>query len=279
LEKIVKRLGLKIAVIFLLGLTGCGWVINRMAPDAVRDAKNYYEQLRQRQVEQIVQAFDPIADKNDLRGNLQKVIALVPEEEPLGTETLGASAECKGSGVCTKLIILEYKYPDRWILFRITVSNRSGHYAITNLYVEPESKPIASMSQFTFRGKGMDHYMIVFLALLSAGIAIFALVLCIRTPIRKRKWLWIIINILGLGKLGIEWTNGALWYKVAYISILPVGFGFDSESPFIYASIPAGAILFLLLRRRLAKASATAPPTNWVVPSATIDQGKSESEQ
>jgi hypothetical protein len=275
----VKRLWKSVAVLVLLGLTGCGWFINRMAPDEVRNGKSYFEELRQRQVDQILESFDPSDDRDQLRSQLGKVFALVPEGEPLGVETLGASTECKGSGVCTKLIVLEYKYPDHWVLFRVTVSNQSGHDAIIDLTVEPESLPLASMRRFTLRGKGLLYYVVLLMALLSVGFAICAFVLCIRTPIQKRKWLWIAITILGIGKLGIEWTSGDLWYKVLYISILPSGFGFDSESPFIYASIPAGAILFLLFRKRLRRARFAALPNNTIASTPAADPAESQSGQ
>jgi hypothetical protein len=275
LELRVTRLKKSAAVLLLLGLAGCkaGWFIDRIAPDAVRDGKNYFEEIRQRQVDQLLQAFDPSADKGRLRGDLGTVIALVPQQEPLGVETLGATAECKGSGVCTKLITLEYKYADRWILFQVTVSNRSGHYAITKLYVQPESMPLESMRQFTLRGKGWLHYAILLMSLLSVGFAVYALVLCIRTPIQKRKWLWIILTILGLGKLGIEWSSGELWYKIFHISILPAGWGFDPESPFMYASIPAGAILFLMFRSHLLRTGSPTLPISTTAPIAAADLG------
>ncbi len=270
MEWLVKRLWESAAVLMLLGLTGCGWFINRIAPDAVRDGKRYYEELRQRQVDQILQSFDPGYDRDQLRSQLEKVFTLVPQEEPLGVETLGASTECKGSGICTKLLVLEYKYSDRWILFRVTVGNQSGHDAITELNVYPESLPLASMSRFTLRGKGLPNYVILFMSLQSVGIAIYAFVLCIRTPIQKRKWLWCVITILGIGKLGVVWTSGELWYKVFYISVLPSGWGFDPESPFLYASIPVGAILFLLLRSRLL-GTGTRTPNN-VMPTALAER-------
>ena len=62
------------------------------------------------------------------------------------------------------------------------------------------------------------HYTILLAALCSAGLSLYALVLCIRTPIKKRKWLWIIVTILGIGKLGIEWSSGELWHKI----LLPI---------------------------------------------------------
>ena len=62
-----------------------------MAPDAIRDSKTYFEELRQRRVETIIGSFDPSADKDQLRSELGKVIALVPEQEPASVETLGGT--------------------------------------------------------------------------------------------------------------------------------------------------------------------------------------------
>ena len=121
----MNRLWQSAAILGLFALTGCGTFIDRIAPDEVRNGKIYFEDLRQRHVDHILQSFDPGADKEQLRSQLGKVFALVPQEEPLGVQTLGASTECKGSGVCTKLIILEYKYADHWLLFQLTVSNQS----------------------------------------------------------------------------------------------------------------------------------------------------------
>jgi hypothetical protein len=270
----VSRLGKFAAALLLLGLTGCrfGSLIDRMAPDAIRESKGYFEQLRQRQVDQILQSFDPRADKDSLRGELGKVVALVPQEEPIGVDTLGVSAGCKGSGVCTKRVTLEYKYPDHWLLFQVTTSNASGSNAITYLTVTPESMQFESMSQFTLRRKGPLHYFVLFMTLLSAGIALYALVLCVRTPMLKRKWLWTIVIILGIGKFGIEWTSGVFWYRISYLSILPFGWGFELDGPFMYASIPAGAILFLLLRSRLRRTNSAALPINPVVSTTVADQ-------
>lgn len=267
------------AALLLLVLTGCrvGWLIDRVAPDAIRDGKGYFEELRRKQVDQILQSFDPRADNDHLRSDIEKVVALVPLQEPLGVETLGAEVECKGSGVCTKLVTLEYRYPDRWIMFQVTASNGSGHYEITNLFVKPESAPFESIRQFTLRGKGWAHYTILLTAILSICIVLYVLILCIRTPIQKRKWLWITITILGIGKFGIEWSGGELWDKILYLSILPVGWGFDRDSPFLYVSIPAGAILFLLLRSRLRRTDASTFPISTPEPVTSPDQTQDQS--
>ncbi len=120
------------------------------------------------------------------------------------------------------------------------------------------------------------HYTILLAALCSAGLSLYALVLCIRTPIKKRKWLWIIVTILGIGKLGIEWSSGELWHKILFLSILPVGWGSEADGPFVYASIPAGAILFLLLRNQLRRTDAPALPASTAGPTIAANQSEGD---
>jgi hypothetical protein len=69
--------------------------------------------------------------------------------------------------------------------------------------------------------------------------------------------------------LGIEWIDGELWQKILYISIYPVGWGFDIDSAHLYVLMPAGAILFLLLRRRLQRLSAPAIEIGTDMPTTT----------
>jgi hypothetical protein len=129
------------------------WQLDRIAPDAIREGKGYFEELRQRQVDPILAGFEPTGNKGLLRSQLSKVVSLVPEREPIGAETLGASVECRANGVCIKEIILEYKYPDRRLLFKVTISIRSGHFAIADLYVEPSRSQLYPRSDSRFVAK------------------------------------------------------------------------------------------------------------------------------
>jgi hypothetical protein len=89
-------------------------------------------------------------------------------------------------------------------------------------------------------------------------LIIAAVVLCIRTPVPKRKWLWILFILMGVVRFKLYWTDGNL-------SIIPglqlLGAGYvriGLLGPwFLSASLPIGAIAFLLRRRKwLAQANA-----------------------
>lgn len=83
---------------------------------------------------------------------------------------------------------------------------------------------------------------------------VYALIVCVRTPIAKRKWLWMIFIVVGLANLSFNWTNGNYTIAPFYFSIL--GSGFFSASLYaptiITLAFPLGAVVFLLRRCSLA---------------------------
>lgn len=82
--------------------------------------------------------------------------------------------------------------------------------------------------------------------------SIYALVLCIRTPL-KRKWLWVLFILFGVMTLRLNWSTGGLEFQPLTVQLLSASFfrsGF--AGPWIFGlSFPLGALLFLRKRRRL----------------------------
>ena len=72
--------------------------------------------------------------------------------------------------------------------------------------------------------------------------------------------------------LGIEWSSGELWHQIFYLSIFPLGVGFNVGSPFLYVSIPAGAILFVVMRGRLQRVSDPSAELNVGISPTAIGQ-------
>ena len=102
------------------------------------------------------------------------------------------------------------------------------------------------------------HYLVFAACIAVPAFILVALVVCIRSRIR-RKWLWIIFILLGFVQFRFDWATG-------HFEIQPISFalfGASAFRPSPYApwilgfAIPVGAIIFLVSRRRLLLGDAT----------------------
>lgn len=180
---------------------------------------------------------------------------------------MGAYGECDTREGCDTQVSLEYQFPSKWILVQMTVHRQNAASTITNFFVHPESESLEVVNRFTLRGKQPLQCVILAAAILSFCLMLYALVLCMRTPMKKRKWLWVIFILFGVCKVSLNWTTGEVSYRILYFLFLTAGFMRTPYSPWMfYASFPLGAILFLLLRKRLRKPAETAASKNNALP-------------
>jgi hypothetical protein len=265
---------IRILVVFglIAGLSGCSLrsMMDHIAPETVSAAKTNFDFLRHGQFDRIVPSLDPSIDRDGLTDKLAAMAALIPTQDPVSIETVGAFAECDTRKGCDTRVTLEYEFPSKWLLVELVVHSGNGKSAITNFHVQGLSESLEQTNRFTFRGKGAVQYVMLFAALITAGLTICAFVLCIRTPMVRRKWLWIIFILIGIGRVGMNWTTGELFHNIAWFNLLPVGTYGQPYGPWtITVSIPIGAIVFLFLRDGLRKPIAPAPGLDEAPPSLT----------
>jgi hypothetical protein len=89
------------------------------------------------------------------------------------------------------------------------------------------------------------------------------LVLVLRTAVPRRRWLWAIAVLIGIGKLSFNWSTGQV--SVGLLQVTLLGSGFVKPAPFglltLMTSLPVGAIAFLWKRRSwLAPVRSQSPP-------------------
>ena len=137
------------------------------------------------------------------------------------------------------------------------------------LNVYQTEAPQKEINAFTLASKGVAQYSVLLLAITVPIFILFTLVVCIRTPVPRKKWLWIVSILLGVGAVQVSWTDGA--YAIQLISVQLFGASAGSAGPaspwIISVSIPLGAIMFWFKRRRFNLQSLEAdksmqPPAN-----------------
>jgi hypothetical protein len=244
-------------------LTGCSLqhAIDKIAPETVQHAKTNFDYLRHKQFDLIEPSLGPTIDRDTVRDKLTEMAALIPAQEPISEKTVGAYFQCSIGKWCDYRATLEYQFPAQWMLVEFIERKQDGKYTISSFHVTQEPQSLETANRFTLFGKEPLQYAILGASIGSLAIMLYALILCIRTPIRKRKWLWVVLILLGICKIGVNWTTGEAFHQIFFLAILPFGFARELYGPwFIYVSLPLGSLLFLAFRSRIRKQEAPTPP-------------------
>lgn len=132
-------------------------------------------------------------------------------------------------------------------------------------------KALSEMNSFGYvdwMDRPVTHLFFLLLCVVPPIVCMTAFIKCLRSRI-KRKWLWAIFVLFGLGAINLNWTTGVYMIQPAYIVFLGSGMIKDGiAAPWIFTlSLPVGAFAFLILRGKLTKTSLPAPLSNTGDPS------------
>ena len=107
------------------------------------------------------------------------------------------------------------------------------------------------MNEFTFDDKGFSQYAGLFLALWVAGLTLYAFVVCARMNIGKKKWVWMVAMLVGIGRAYLNWTTGQWFFTpFALQTLFPLGASCTPYGPWmLHIYSPVAAIAFLRLRK------------------------------
>ena len=215
--------------------------------------------------------LDPSLQTPATRDALGKMADAFPAAQPAAVNIVGAETRTF-NGATTYNLTYEYAYPNTWLLANVMLQRKDGQLRIIGLHAYPEKQSLGETNAFRFAGKSFTHYAVLGLAIAIALFVIYALVVCFRTPIAKRKWLWLLFVALGFVQFFFNWTDGS--FTIRPLSIAFLASGFYRAGPYapiiLSSSIPVGAIVFLLRRRALVvrSTSSTGSSQTPVEPSA-----------
>jgi hypothetical protein len=249
-----------IMIVALLGiaLSGCNQddflrnTMNRMAPDDDEVlAKECLSALLAKDFQTVTKQLDPQFLKPGIESNLAQVASMLAHGAPLSLELVGCnvfSTPEKRRSILT----YQYQFTNAWVLAAVTIDTVGKNKKVFGVYVTPIPKSLGELNAFTLTGKGAKHYVLLAVAIIVPIFIIWNIVLCARSKIRK-KWLWIIFILIGITKLNLNWTTGQIGFQPIAFQIPGAGMAkMGLYAPWILTvSIPLGAILFLIMRRKL----------------------------
>jgi hypothetical protein len=253
----MKNMSPMVAVL-ALALGGCSQkamldAFERMIPkEESTQAKTVLASLQKRDISSVKIFIHPDQTTPDLDQKLQSLSAIFPSGEPLQAKVVGANTFIINETKTTNLT-LQYEYPGPiWILANVVIQSVGNKWAVTGLNAQSIPTSLEESSRFTFKEKTPLHFVMLILAGAVAVFVLFSLVVCIRTPVPKKKWLWIIFVLFGVGQFIIDWGSGQFRFNPLGFQLF--GFGASKAGPyapwFITVSLPIGAIVFLFKRKK-----------------------------
>lgn len=243
--------GMKKRLITLLSLTMVALAAcNPLARDPVADAqvRQAYSEIRKGDVQALTARFAPEAKSSTTTAQLAQVQRLVPKEEPRSRKVVGTSTVFI-NGAATLATIDEYDYGDRVVRVDARLHRAgSGPWEIQGFHVQLASAKALEANNFNFFQKSARHYLILAITVGVPLLMTIAVVKVLRTQELRHKWLWVLLALLGLGKVQMNWATGAFAYQIATAQLIGFGVlrGPSSFDPwFLTFTLPIGALLIL----------------------------------
>ena len=240
--------------VLLFALAGCNQadIVQKFASPADQAvAKSYIDLLRQQRFEDIEKVADPSISGASLHDTLVKMATLIPTGEPSVITLVGAHRMI-ANGASTVNLTFEYGFSGKWILTNVAVKNQADKTTIVGLSVIPQPASLEEQNKFRLTGKNGIQYLIFALAIIFPLFTLSALVVCIKTKLKGRKWPWIVFVLFGGGNVAVNWTTGAWSFTPLALQLFSASALAPLYGQWTFAvSLPLGAIVFLVLRKKL----------------------------
>jgi hypothetical protein len=260
-----RNLHLLVVIGFLLA--GCDQkaLLQKFVPkDDDAFARRFLDAVRAGDYDAADQMLDAALRGAKSASGLHDLNRVLAHGEPLSVEVIGCNVFTNASTQgTTRTTNLSYQihFSDSWAAGNVALGHPGGAMSVLGSHFQPVPDSLEALNRFTLTGKSMVHYLVFAACIAVPAFILVALVVCIRSRIR-RKWLWIIFILLGFVQSRLDWASG-------HVEVQPISFalfGASAFKPGPYApwtlgfSIPVGAIIFLVFRRRLLLDDATQGP-------------------
>ncbi len=208
-------------------------------------AKHYLNEIRIKNFDYVKKHLDAELINKVSDAKLEEISDYFREGKLLTTELIGSQVntfETTWQGNFT----FEYEFESGRSLANVVMKRVNDKTTIIGFNVYQTAASQKEIHKFELSGKSFYHYVVLVLACIVPIFILFTLVICIKTPIPKRKWLWVIFVLGGIGSVSLNWTNGAYAFKILEYQLFGAGAVAASEyaALIISAGFPLGAIFF-----------------------------------
>jgi hypothetical protein len=226
-------------------------LLQRLTPKADDDlARHFIDSIRTGNYNDADKLLDSSLAASDRLSGLRSLHVVLDHGEPLQIEEIG----CNVSGIGgERKVNISYQihFAGKWVIGNVLIKRQAETATILGAHFREIPDSLEALNRFSLSGKSPLFYAFFLACIVIPCFIIFTLVVCIRTPVR-RKWLWILFILFGLVQFRLNWTTGQ--WDVQPISFVLLGSG--SSAAGVYApwilnfGLPVGAFFLLIYGRK-----------------------------
>ncbi len=261
----IKALQTIFIIVLVLIVQGCNQeeFLEKLTPKAeVEFSKQYFLLFQDGNYEAIEESIDNELKNAGLRKKLEEIANFFPKEGPKKIDLVG-SRTFEMADKWQANLTFQYEFSKIWIIANIVLErNSDGPLVVKGVNVNPIQDSLQNINRFELKEKSIVHFAFLSLAVLIPIFIIVTFIVCLRTPIKKRKWLWAIFVLLGFVQCTINWSTGQVAYQLLSFNILGAGFFYGNEfgPVMLKVAFPLGAIIFWIKRQKFCQQNVPADP-------------------
>ena len=123
-----------------------------------------------------------------------------------------------GNKMSTYNLGYEYDYGNLWVYYTFQIIEIENNLSISSFNMERSNQSLSSIHQFEIKGKSLAHFLWLGISILVTLFILITLVFAIKTPLKK-KWVWILFILFGIGAASLNWTTGEFEIKILTIKL------------------------------------------------------------
>jgi len=217
-------------------------------------AQSYLENVRAKRFDEVKKRLSTELLTPEVDSKLSEVAGYFPdgdliEVKPIGSNVFTTPDTWRAS------LTYQYRFTNGWAVANVVLDREKEGLVVKGINVTRLQQSLEEINAFTLKEKSAIHYLFLSLAVVIPAFILYALVLCVRTPMSKRKWPWIVFILFGVAGFHLDWTSGQT--ATHLLSAHLFGAAATAASPYapwiFTLTVPLGAIVFLVRRRSLAQ--------------------------
>jgi hypothetical protein len=237
----------------LAALLACGCsqeeMVQKLASDEDRKvATQCIDTLRERNFDEIEARLDPSLKGANTRAALVQAADMIPAGKPSAVKLVGVQTQTGTDGKKANLTY-QYSFGEQHLLINCATHTNGESRTIFGLTVKQLEAPLEAQSGFDLKGKSAVHYGVLILGLTFVLLSLVALIRCVTEENLRRKWLWVLFIIFGIGEFSMNWDSGEWTWSPLKFLLFSAGALASPYGPWeVSIALPLGAMVYLVRR-------------------------------